>query len=359
MNRRGATFSVATVLLLGMLVVVARLPVPYVVLSPGPVADTLGAVPTGEGRDGQSGQPVIQISGIETEPASGHLYLTTVALTPGDCNAHPRLLDAIRSWFSAHETVEPHQVQCPPGQSSEEVHQQGAAQMSRSQTNAIIAAMTELGYHATGRVVVVESVTAGLPAASVIEPNDVVLSANGKPISRPQQLVNAVQALKPGDEVSLVLNRGGTRRAFQVRTAKGPNGESRLGITIAARPTFNGIDISIGLDPEVIGGPSAGAALALGIIDKLTPGGLTGGRTIAGTGTIDKQGKVGPIGGIQQKVAAAVSAGATVFFAPANECAEAKAAAPSTLTLISVKTLHDAVTALKAIKSGSSAFPHC
>ncbi|MGN6473250.1 MAG: S16 family serine protease, partial [Mycobacteriales bacterium] len=128
---------------------------------------------------------------------------------------------------------------------------------------------------------------------------------------------------------------------------------------IDARPTFNGINVTIGIDPNAVQGPSAGTALALGIIDKLTPGGLTGGRTIAGTGTISRRGKVGPIGGIQQKVAAAVKAGATVFFAPASECADAKAVAPSSLTLISVTTLHGAVQALEAIKSGSDAFPHC
>ncbi|HVT20758.1 MAG TPA: S16 family serine protease, partial [Mycobacteriales bacterium] len=105
--------------------------------------------------------------------------------------------------------------------------------------------------------------------------------------------------------------------------------------------------------------PSAGAALALGIVDKLTPGGLTGGRTIAGTGTINKQGKVGPIGGIQQKIAAAVDAGATVFFAPASECADARAAAPSSLTVVSVETLHGAVAALQTIKSGGTSFPRC
>jgi PDZ domain-containing protein len=302
---------------------------------------------------------VIQITGVKTQESTGHLYLTTVALTPGDCNAHPRLFDAIGAWFNSHETVEPQQVQCPPGVSSEAVQQQGVDEMSRAQSNAIYAAMTELGYQTTGNVVFIDSVTAGLPAASVLKPNDVVLSANGKRIEQSEQLVRIVQAVRPGDKVSLVVKRGEQRQTYDVATAKSSDGKAQLGITIVSRPTFDGIDVSIGLDPHVIGGPSAGAALALGIIDKLTPGGLTGGRTIAGTGTIDRQGKVGPIGGIQQKIAAAVNAGATVFFAPASECADARAAAPSSLTVISVKNLHGAVQALEAIKSGSTAFPHC
>jgi PDZ domain-containing protein len=130
-------------------------------------------------------------------------------------------------------------------------------------------------------------------------------------------------------------------------------------VSVASRPTFGGINVTIGIDPNVIGGPSAGTALALGIIDKLTPGGLTGGRTVAGTGTVDRAGKIGPIGGIQQKIAAAVKAGATVFFAPASECADAKAAAPSSLHLIKAQTLRGTVQALEAIKRGSTAYPHC
>jgi PDZ domain-containing protein len=97
----------------------------------------------------------------------------------------------------------------------------------------------------------------------------------------------------------------------------------------------------------------------LGIIDKLTPGSLTGGRTVAGTGTINAFGIVGPIGGIQQKIAAAAKAGATVFLAPAGECADARAAAPKSMTVVKVDTLKTALSALKAIAAGSTAFAHC
>ncbi|HVS67634.1 MAG TPA: PDZ domain-containing protein [Mycobacteriales bacterium] len=359
MNRRAATFGVAAVLLAVMFSALFWLPVPYVVLSPGPVTDTLGVVPAGEGANGQGGGPVIQISGVPTQPTDGHLYLTTVELRPGSCSVHPRLIDAIKAWFNSHETVEPQQVQCPPGVSSKAVQQQGANDMTQSQIDAVIAAMNELGYKSTGNIVVVQAVASGVPAASVIQPGDEVVSADGKRIRQEQQLVNTVRKVTPGDAVTVVISRDNTRHTYDVVTEKGPDGKARLGVTIADRPTWNGISVSIGIDPNVIGGPSAGTALALGIVDKLTPGGLTGGRTIAGTGTIDKRGKVGPIGGIQQKIAAAVDAGATVFFAPASECSDAVAAAPSSLTLVSIKTLDGAVAALKAIKAGSNAFPHC
>jgi PDZ domain-containing protein len=358
MSRRNLTLSVAVLLLGGLLIAAARLPVPYFVYSPGPVTDTLGNIPASDTTTGRTGGPVIQISGARTQPTNGHLYLTTVEQDPGTCGAHLGLLTAIKAWFSSTEAVVPHQVQCPPGKSSQAVQQQGVDEMAQSQSDAVYAALTELGYKPTGMAVFVQTVSPG-PAASVLQPNDEVLTANGQRITRPRQLVNLVQAVHPGDPMSLVIERAGARKTVNVRTAAGPSGKARLGISIASRPTWGTLNVTIGIDPNVIGGPSAGTALALGIIDKLTPGGLTGGRTIAGTGTISRTGEVGPIGGIQQKVAAAVKAGATVFFAPASECADAKAAAPSSLMLIRVTTLHEAVQALEAIKSGSQAFPHC
>jgi PDZ domain-containing protein len=353
------TFAISAVLFLALVVVAFRLPVPYVVLVPGPVTDTLGQIPASDTTTGRPGGEVIRISGAKVEPTTGHLYMTTVGIVPGSCSDRPTLWQAVKAWFDSTETVEPHQVQCPPGVSSQAVQQQGVQEMTQSQTDAVYAALTELGYHSTGNAVFVDSVTAGVPAASVIDPNDIVVSINGKPATTGRQVVDLVQALTPGDSVTLVVKRDGQLRTLHVRTTKGSDGHTLLGISISQRPTFNGINVTIGIDPDVIGGPSAGTALALGIIDKLTPGGLTGGRTIAGTGTVSRLGKVGPIGGIQQKIAAAVRAGATVFFAPASECTDAKSAAPSSLTLVSVKTLHGAVTALEAIKAGNNDFPHC
>src|SRR5439155_26486696 len=106
------------------------------------------------------------------------------------------------------------------------------------------------------------------------------------------------------------------------------------------------LPFSIGIDADGIGGPSAGLMWTLGIIDLITPGELTGGRTIAGTGTIGLDGRVGPIGGIEQKVVAAERAGAKVFFAPADEAASARAVV-SGMTVVPVKTLQDALDYLK------------
>ncbi len=359
MSRRAATLGAALVILILLLGVARFVTVPYVILLPGPVTDTLGNIPGVDTTNDKPGGPVISITGATTHPTTGHLYLTTVEELPGDCSANPNLWEAVKAWFSKSQTVEPHQVECPPGQSSHAVQKQDAQEMSQSQSDATTAALFELGYKPTTQHVTVSSVETGVPAAQVLQAGDIILAVNGEAVNTVGQLHAAVQVTTPGSTITITLQRDGKTMTVTTTTIKGVGGASMVGFSPDRIATFPGIKVQIGINPDVIGGPSAGTALALGIIDKLTPGGLTGGRTIAGTGTVDGYGQVGPIGGIQQKIAAAVHAGATVFFAPASECADAKAAAPKSLTLVKVSTLRGAVEALETIKSGGTSFPRC
>lgn len=365
MTRQRVTLLVAALLLVVLGFVADQLRVPYVILSPGPVTDTLGSVPPALRAPGEHAAPVISITGAQqalTPPGStGHLYLTTVNESPGDCSAHPTLWHAVRAWFSRTDTVDPYQLACPPGQSSQAVHAQDAQQMAQSQTDAQTAALLELGYHPASLHVTVGSVDPGAPVAAILRPADVIDTVAGRPVSTVAQIAAALATHHVGEPVPVQITRDGKQQTVTIPTVARSAGSSTpaLGISADQVASFPGIHIKFGIDPQVVGGPSAGTALALGIIDRLTPGGLTGGRTIAGTGTVDGFGNVGPIGGIQQKVAAAVNAHATVFFAPADECADAKAAAPASLTVVKVDTLHTAVTALEAIKAGSTDFPHC
>jgi PDZ domain-containing protein len=349
------TLVIAASLILVLLIVANHLRVPYVILEPGPVTDTLGSAPARQG--GTTTTPVISISGAKTHQTSGHIYLTTVQSLP--CGTQPTLWGAVKGWFDSHDAVEPYQVECPPNENPSQVAQQEQRQMSESQTHAVVAAFTELGYKSTGNRIEVGSVKSGVPAAKVLQRADIIESIDGKQIHSTDQLVAAIQATSPPGPLTVVVLRNGHRLRLSVPTISGDRGATMIGFAPRIAPTFNGAVASIGIDPGVIGGPSAGTALALGIIDKLTPGGLTGGRTIAGTGTVSATGQVGEIGGIQQKIAAAAAAHATVFFAPAAECSEAKPAVPSTMTLVPVRTLHEAVTSLQAIKAGRTAFPHC
>ena len=357
MSRRGLTFVVAGVAVAILVVLASILPVPYIVLVPGPVTDTLGKVPG-------TTTPVVSVEGARTYPTSGHVFLTTVGVLPASCDNHPTLIQALRAWFNSTEAVEPHQVQCPPGESSSKVQQQNEADMSNSQRDAVTAALLHLGYKPTSQQIIVTDLVDGSPAAKALEVNDAILAINGEQVTDVNKLRSLIEAAHPGDVLTMTIDRGGKQRDVKVGTIESTDGTHRTIIGIATngfdlRATFDKPHVKIGIDPAEVGGPSAGLAFALGIVDELTPGALTGGKTVAVTGTIDGFGQVGPIGGIQQKVAGAHRNGATVFLAPASECADALAAAPKSMTIAKVTTLSSAIDALNAIRSGSTSYARC
>jgi PDZ domain-containing protein len=150
----------------------------------------------------------------------------------------------------------------------------------------------------------------------------------------------------------------GTRTVEVSVTPKKIKDVWRLGITITDSYDF---PISVKLKLQDVGGPSGGMMFALGIIDKLTPGSLTGGLSVAGTGEIDGNGNVYPIGGIQQKMFGAVDAGATWFLAPADNCDEVVGHIPEGLHVTKVATLSDSLAALKAISADpeTTSLPQC
>ena len=351
MSRRGITLLTAAglVVLLGLLA--ALLPVPYVVLVPGPVTDTLGTIGNTE---------VISVTGAKTYDTGGHLYLTTVGVIPGSCDKDPTLQDALRAWFDKHDAVQPKQVICPPGQSSQSVAAQNAGEMSRSQQDAVTAALLYLHYKPTSLHIAVGDITPKTPAASVLTEGDLILAVDGTPVTTPDELRTRIRSHAPGQALTLTVQHNHLTQTVHTTVISDPDThQSIVGFTPDQLATFANVNVHIGIDPQAVGGPSAGLMFTLGIVDKLTPGPLAGGRTVAGTGTIDGFGLVGPIGGIQQKIAAAVHAGATVFLAPAGECSDARSAAPKSLLLVRVDTLKTAVTALQEIAAGRTDFPHC
>jgi PDZ domain-containing protein len=363
MSRRTITLATAVVLVVCLGVLAAVLPVPYVILVPGPPTDTLGLVPHGN-------EPVIKVTGKPSYDAGGHLYLTTVGVQPGRCDRHPTLFEAMRAWFDSHEAVEPHQVICPPNQSSQSVAAENANEMTQSQRDAMTAALLYLGYKPVTRQVILAAVSPTAPSAKVLKAGDIVLAVNGRPVRTPEELRALVAATPVGGPITVSVDRDGKKLVLHTTvTADQTTHRPLLGVQLDQNATFGDVKVTIGINPNDVGGPSAGLMFTLGIIDRLTPGGITGGKTIAGTGTIDGFGQVGPIGGIQQKVAAVTGFGphdegvpivhASYFLAPASECADAKAAAPSSLTVIRVDTLATAVAALKSIKAGGTDFPRC
>jgi Lon-like protease len=131
-------------------------------------------------------------------------------------------------------------------------------------------------------------------------------------------------------------------------------GPPRIGVEIDKKQPH---PFTVSIDLDQIGGPSAGLMFTLGIIDKLQPADLTGGKVIAGTGTMDDDGNVGPIGGIPQKLVGAKKAGAQIFLVPKDNCAEALKNAVAGLPMAEVATVDDALTAIKTFTSGGTPKP--
>ncbi|MCD2194434.1 PDZ domain-containing protein [Actinomycetospora endophytica] len=335
MTRLRATIALGLVLAAVLGLAGATVRVPFVALGDGPTFDVLGD---------QSGKPIIDVSGpVPTYPTSGQLRMTTVAVT-----SQVTLFGAIAMWVTGSHEVVPREQVYPTGQSSQQVDAENTRQFSQSENDAQTAALRYLGYPST---VQIGDVTNPGPSAGLLNPGDRVLTIAGRAVTTPQDVVDAVGAIAPGTPVVLRVQRGADTRDVTVTAAARPGDASRgyLGIT-AASQTTSPANIKIGLAD--VGGPSAGLIFATAIVDKLTPGELTGGKEIAGTGTIDADGRVGPIGGIRFKMDAARDDGAQAFLVPAGNCSEAVRSAPSGLTLARVSDLREGVSAVQDLAAG-------
>ncbi|HWG60143.1 MAG TPA: PDZ domain-containing protein [Streptosporangiaceae bacterium] len=337
MSRRSLTLVIAGIGVVVAAAIAALLPVPYVILSPGPTLNTLGRISSG---------PLIQVSGHPTYPTKGHLNLVTVSFVGGPGNGF-NIFTALRGWLTPHDAVVPEQELFPAGQSAQQVVRQDTQQMTGSQQAATAAALSVLKIHYAA-VDTISGTEKGMPAASVLRRGDVITAVDGTPVTSTADAGTLIRRHSPGSRLNLTILRGGKTEHVTVKTAD-VNGHSVVGVLVTEsfRFPFN-VKIRVGN----IGGPSAGLMFALGIVDKLTPGDLTGGKFVAGTGEISPNGAVLPIGGIQQKLAGARSAGATIFLTPAQNCADAKGAVPAGMRLVKVTSLQGALKDLAAIRAG-------
>lgn len=347
MSRRATTLTVASVLVLVLAVIGSMMRVPYVALMPGPTSNTLGT--------NDKGQPLIRIDGRKTYPDQGHLNFTTVTYRGGP-GGRIDLFTALRGWLDGDTAIVPEETIFPKNETPKEVDQENTRAMQDSQQNAEAAALHQLGIPVTTRVVV-EGVQKGRPADGVLKPGDEITALDGAKVTSVSQVTGAMAKAKIGDTATLTYRRDGKEHKAALKTVADPSGKRAVvGIVLSDQYKFPfKIDISIG----DIGGPSAGLMFSLAIYDKLTPGPLTQGKFIAGTGTITPEGEVGPIGGIQQKMIAARQAGATVFLTPKDNCADALSARPDGLRLVRADTLHGSIQAIDALNTGKGDIPAC
>lgn len=347
MRRQATTLLVSSVLALGLAFVGMQLPTPYVRHVPGPLTDTLGS---------SNGKPLITIAHPTATP-QGRIYLVTVSEYGGPHKSISSF-DVLEGWWNSSDAVIPRRLLYSDDVTPQQVAQEDNNDMVASQEEAKVAALRYLGYPLKPGV---DVATVNLDALKgKLKPDDIIVGVDDTTVSNRDELLKVTSAHKAGDQIILNVVRG--TESIDVPTTLQPPSAGATGPTIGISVVDSftkpfAIDINL----ADVGGPSAGTAFALGIVDKLTDGKLTGGRTIAVTGTIDADGQVGAIGGVIQKMAGARRAGVTYFLLPKANCAEALTAVPHGLRLVPLSTLSSAVAALKEIRAGAgaSAVPSC
>ncbi len=342
MTRQTWTAFVAALAFVLAAVLLAVLSVPFVTWGPGEVINTLGKA---------KHKPVIRVRGTKTHATSGQLDLTTVSVTRADSRLS--LPEALVSyWAPEHDTL-PRDAVYPPGKSAKQATRENRIEMQTSQDQAKVAALREAGRPVHKRPAV-SSVKKNSPAYHKLKPADLIMAINNHPVSGIDQAHRVIHATPSGSPVTFSISRQHKPRRIKVRRGA-PGG--KLGITIDQGYQFQPrISFRLGHD---IGGPSAGLIFSLAIYDKLTAMDLLNGRRVAGTGTIDADGKVGTIGGIRQKLAAATKNRARYFLVPAGNCPDLAGVRTAT-RLIKVDTLHTAVSALRKLNTDRAArLPRC
>ncbi len=350
----------STVLLIALLCAGVFIKTPYSEMSPGPTVNTLGE---------HDGEPVLQISGRKTYPTTGHLNMTTVRVTSADYRMN--LVEAVYGWLADDNIIVPHDTLYPDGKTEEQSTQENAEEFTQSQESAKVAALRELDIP-VGQWVIVSTVLKDSPAQGRLHAGDVIKSVDGRPVKKPSDVADLVTRHEPGEKVvftvvpakeSAEAEKAGktpTRtEEVTVTTRESEDGKKRaiVGIQAGTDHTF---PFTVDIKLADVGGPSAGLMFALGIVDKLTPEDLTGGKFVAGTGTIDDEGEVGPIGGIEMKTVGAREKGAEYFLTPADNCASAAENVPDGLTLVKVEDLDGALKSLEDIREGrTDRLPRC
>jgi PDZ domain-containing protein len=318
----------------------------YVIFRPGPVYDTLGSI---------DGKPVIEVKGTETYDASGDLYFTTVAVFGGP-EHEITAWDYLWAKVQPGSDIRPMEEVYPSGVTRQQIQEQTSIQMTSAQDEAKAVAM-----RATGRTVPVTITIAGLvpggPADGVLQKGDEIVSLAGKPVTNVVELRQTISAVPDGGKLAMVVKRAGAEVPVQVGTTV-TDGRRVVGVGLKVDFRYP-VDVTI--HAGSIGGPSAGLMFSLGLYDKLTPGPLTGGAKIAGTGTIADDGSVGPIGGIDHKMAGARAGDhADWFLAPKDNCTDVRGHIPDGLHVVRVGSFDEAKKAIESIAAGQGAgLPGC
>jgi PDZ domain-containing protein len=316
--------------LIGLVVASLIVRVPYYTLSPGSVWSTDG---------------LIEVSGgAAYVDDAGEIAFTTVSIKPATA------FDAALGWLDPDVKVVDEDL-ILGGRSEEENREVNEAAMMSSQETATVVALQELGYDVvTGTGAEVVHIEEGRAADGLFDEGDVIVGFEGDDVALWEEVVTDVGEHRPGDEVTFEVERADGGPVEEVEVTVGSFSEKEpdrpiVGLVGTTRDLDIDLPFDVTIDAEDVGGPSAGLAFTLSVLDLLTPGDLTGGTKVAATGTIAYDGSVGPIGGIEQKTVAARQAGVDLFLVPSTEL-EAARKGRGSMQVIGVDTLDDALAAL-------------
>ena len=356
-----------------MVVILFLIPVPFVVSSPGPTFNVLGTAEGTsmieiEGTDPATGESVqlddpqsASVTG-KAKPGQGQLRMVTVSESGGPGN-RLSFAQLIGAYFDEHSKIVDYESVYPEGTTREQVSDAQLAMMRNSQTTSQVAALEYLGWDVPATVTI-EGAVEGSNAQDVVQQGD-ILRAITTPDGTRHEVADAgtpfslMRTVPAGSTMSLTVERNGQTHdlSFDSVAASATESGSKLGIYLSVNPT---LPVAISFNLDGVGGPSAGMMFSLGIIDRMTPGDMTGGNAIAGTGTMSYDGQVGAIGGIQQKLWGAHDDGAQWFLAPSSNCSEVVGHVPDGLRVVSVSTLDEAANAVRSIADGTAdALPTC
>ena len=331
-------WSAAALILIGLLAVASIvLPVPFVTRSPGPVFDVLGDI---------DGEPVLEIKGAKRYPTSGRLDMTTVS-EAGGTGGSLNVVSALFGLFDPDSSVVPAEEKYPNGAPTEDDREAQQKVFAASQSNALAAAANYVGRPVTSQAVVFD-VVPDSPADGLLQAADVIESVNGEAVDDGRQVGEIVGPLPAGSTVVFEIIREGVSQTKNVTSASAPvdpedpDGQQKSVVGILVDNHYES-DFRAKVSLDDIGGPSAGLVFSMAMVDHLQKADMFDSRHVAGTGTIGADGSVGPIGGIDKKMSAAVDAGAELFLAPRDNCEQVSASAPEGLTVVPVESLTRAI----------------